>query len=149
MNRFNPRTGDQSKVNRPQPLVGSSQSFNRPPSRVPRPLARGGMPADISLGFSPSGAASTATNSLYPDVEGAEEDVGCGVVKPPEPQWLLNPPAPERIAEHLRTGRAQELRSKSTRDRLHAASYMEEALRQRLRNKLKASAISPAESSST
>ncbi len=64
-----------------------------------------------------------------------------------EQPWLINPPAPEQIAEHLRTGRAHELRNKA-RDRINTVSYMDEALRQRLRNKLRASILPSTENSS-
>ncbi|BHF61157.1 PAB-dependent poly(A)-specific ribonuclease subunit 3 [Sparganum proliferum] len=61
--------------------------------------------------------------------------------------WLVNPPAPIDSGAHLRTGRAHEIKAKVVPERALTTSYMDQALRQDLHNKLKASLVTPSENS--
>uniref|UniRef100_A0A0X3NGW4 PAB-dependent poly(A)-specific ribonuclease subunit PAN3 n=1 Tax=Schistocephalus solidus TaxID=70667 RepID=A0A0X3NGW4_SCHSO len=61
--------------------------------------------------------------------------------------WLVNPPAPSDSGAHLRTGRVHEIKVKVIPERAMTTSYMDQALRQDLHNKLKASLLTPSENS--
>nr|VZH99072.1 unnamed protein product [Spirometra erinaceieuropaei] len=61
--------------------------------------------------------------------------------------WLVNPPAPIDSGAHLRTGRVHEIKAKVVPERALTTSYMDQALRQDLHNKLKASLVTPSENS--
>lgn len=52
--------------------------------------------------------------------------------------WVLVPPVPEDTTAYMRTGRSHELKSRACNDRVFNACYMDQELKQALRNKLQA-----------
>uniref|UniRef100_A0A5K3EH84 Pan3_PK domain-containing protein n=1 Tax=Mesocestoides corti TaxID=53468 RepID=A0A5K3EH84_MESCO len=136
--RFPPRPADQSKssgINQRSTFSNEITGFNGPQAPRPHKVPPRCVPCDGGGSFNPM-LSSTPSSAIY-----AQAEISKG--QPDYSQWLLNPAAPAVVADHLRTGRSNNLKSNLLTDRSSGVSYMDQALHQALRNKLRASILTP------
>ncbi|VDD79510.1 unnamed protein product [Mesocestoides corti] len=123
--RFPPRPADQSKssgINQRSTFSNEITGFNGPQAPRPHKVPPRCVPCDGGGSFNPM-LSSTPSSAIY-----AQAEISKG--QPDYSQWLLNPAAPAVVADHLRTGRSNNLKSNLLTDRSSGVSYMDQALHQ-------------------